>query len=304
MSSTNKTTNLELSQFIGSDKPQWLVDYNGDMSKIDAGVATVKAQADATDLTVASHTSSIANLSQATSDQATAITALRTDVDGNTGSINTINSLIGNGEPTTTDKTLIGAINELKSDIDAIAPSGDVEADDVSYDNTSSGLTATDVQAAIDEVYAAIPSVTSPDAEDVTYDNTSSGLSATNVQAAIDELATSSGSVSVTADGVKTYSALFDELHALIDSAKISGRSFVELDSGTNKVILLINNFGTDYEFSQTLASAYDTNAKMYLRFAKVTSNGSVYLHRIEGSNSVVDSSQKPTSGMIIKIVY
>ena len=117
MSSTNKTTNLELSQFIGSDKPQWLVDYNGDMSKIDAGIGNVKAQADATDLTVASHTSSIANLSQASTDQATAITGLRTDVDGNTGSINTINSLIGNGEPTTTDKTLIGAINELNAAI-------------------------------------------------------------------------------------------------------------------------------------------------------------------------------------------
>lgn len=32
-----------------------------------------------------------------------------------------------------------------------------VNADDVPYDNTSSGLTATDVQAAIDEVYAAVP---------------------------------------------------------------------------------------------------------------------------------------------------
>lgn len=193
MSSTNKTTNLELSQFIGSDKPQWLVDYNGDMSKIDAGVANVKAQADATDLTVASHTSSIANLTQASSDQGTAITALRTDVDGNTGSINTINSLIGNGEPTTTDKTLIGAINELKEDIDAIAPSGDVKADDVTYDNTSSGLAATDVQAAIDEVYAAIPSVVTPTASSVSYSNTASGLTANNVQAAIDELAASSG---------------------------------------------------------------------------------------------------------------
>ena len=162
MSSTNKTTNLELSQFIGSDKPQWLVDYNGDMSKIDAGVANVKAQADATDLTVASHTSSIANLTQASSDQGSAITALRTDVDGNTGSINTINSLIGNGEPTTTDKTLIGAINELKSDIDAIAPSGDVEADDVTYDNTTSQLTATNVQDAIDELKADVDAIVVP----------------------------------------------------------------------------------------------------------------------------------------------
>lgn len=35
MSSTNKTTNYELSQFVGSDKPTWLGDYNSDMAKID-----------------------------------------------------------------------------------------------------------------------------------------------------------------------------------------------------------------------------------------------------------------------------
>lgn len=117
MSSTNKTTNLELSQFLGSDSPKWLTDYNADMEKIDAGYQTVKAQADATDLIVGGHTSSISTLQETTTSQGTAITQLRTDVNGNTGSINTINSLIGNGEPTTTDKTLIGAINELDSDI-------------------------------------------------------------------------------------------------------------------------------------------------------------------------------------------
>lgn len=35
MASTNKTTNYNLSQFIGSDKPAWLMDYNQDMTKID-----------------------------------------------------------------------------------------------------------------------------------------------------------------------------------------------------------------------------------------------------------------------------
>ena len=35
MSSTNKTTNYELTQFLATDVPSWLVDYNGDMSKID-----------------------------------------------------------------------------------------------------------------------------------------------------------------------------------------------------------------------------------------------------------------------------
>ena len=126
MSSTNKTANYELSQYIGSDKPTYLVDYNGDMLKIDTGMAANKAQADATDLVVSGHTSAIESLQGTTSDQGTAITGLRTDVDGNTGSINTINSLIGNGEPTTTDKTIIGAINELDADNTSLA--GIVEA--------------------------------------------------------------------------------------------------------------------------------------------------------------------------------
>lgn len=44
MASTNKTSNYELSQFLGSDKPAWLSDYNSDMNKIDT---QMKANADA-----------------------------------------------------------------------------------------------------------------------------------------------------------------------------------------------------------------------------------------------------------------
>lgn len=38
MSSTNKTTYYDLSQYIGTDKPTYLGDYNSDMAKIDAGI--------------------------------------------------------------------------------------------------------------------------------------------------------------------------------------------------------------------------------------------------------------------------
>lgn len=38
MASTNKTTNYELSQYIGTDKPTYLGDYNSDMLKIDTGM--------------------------------------------------------------------------------------------------------------------------------------------------------------------------------------------------------------------------------------------------------------------------
>lgn len=40
MSSTNKTTNYKLSQYIGTDKPTYLGDYNSDMLKIDTQLKT------------------------------------------------------------------------------------------------------------------------------------------------------------------------------------------------------------------------------------------------------------------------
>lgn len=67
----------------------------------------------------------------------------------------------------------------------------DPAASDVSYSNASSGLSATNVQTAIDEVVNAIP--TGFDADDITYDNTVSGLTATDVQTAIDEIALGGG---------------------------------------------------------------------------------------------------------------
>ena len=58
------------------------------------------------------------------------------------------------------------------------------EASEIAYDNTDSGLTAENVQAAIDEVATGLSGL---EASDVAYDNTDSGLTADDVQAAIDE---------------------------------------------------------------------------------------------------------------------
>lgn len=46
MPSTNKTTNYELSQFVNTDVPSWLGDYNGDMQKIDGAIHSVSENAD------------------------------------------------------------------------------------------------------------------------------------------------------------------------------------------------------------------------------------------------------------------
>ena len=59
------------------------------------------------------------------------------------------------------------------------------DASDIDYDNTVSGLTAANVQAAIDEVENQLNNLP---AGGISYNNTVSGLVATNVQQAIDEL--------------------------------------------------------------------------------------------------------------------
>lgn len=152
MSATNKTTYYELPVFIATDEPKWLTDWNGAMNTIDGAIAEAKTAADNAQTTANANALAISGLSDSVSTISTALSTLTTTVNTLNGTVNTITELIGNGTPTTTDKTIIGAINELKAEIDALAPGGEVDAEDVSYDNTSSGLTASNVQAAIDEL--------------------------------------------------------------------------------------------------------------------------------------------------------
>ena len=180
MSATNATTNYELPVFIATDEPAWLVDWNSAMNAIDSAIKEAKTAGDNAQSTANTNANNIQTLDGTVSSQGTAIGNLQTAVSGNTGSINTINSLIGNGEPTTTDKTIIGAINEINAQV------GAVSADDVSFDPTGTSLVATNVEDAIKEVAGG---AVTPEADDVAYNNTTSGLTATNVQSAIDELA-------------------------------------------------------------------------------------------------------------------
>ena len=46
MSATQHTTNYELPIFIGTDKPAWLVDWNGAMTAIDTALHQVEGKAD------------------------------------------------------------------------------------------------------------------------------------------------------------------------------------------------------------------------------------------------------------------
>lgn len=105
-----------------------------------------------------------------------------------------------------------GTIQTLENKtIDGTSATGNntvtIDADNATYDNTTSGLTATDAQAAIDELDSAIdtiqssyvesfnsrtgavvPAASDYDANQIDFDNTASGLAATEVQGALDEI--------------------------------------------------------------------------------------------------------------------
>lgn len=155
MSHTNSTANLGLPQFIGSDKPTWLSDVNGAFAAIDsyagsndAALAITDGKAD-TAIADASNAVTTAGNAATTAGNAAATATNANTVAGNALTIvnNTAAKMGDLTQLVTTDKsTLVAAINEVAGSISAPA------AQDVTYDNTGSGLTATDVQAAIDEL--------------------------------------------------------------------------------------------------------------------------------------------------------
>lgn len=80
-----------------------------------------------------------------------------------------------------------------------------IPATKISYDNTDSGLSATKVQAAIDELAGDIASLT---AAQIDYDNTDSGLIADDVQDAIDEVAGDVATLTTTVGNITNLPAL------------------------------------------------------------------------------------------------
>ncbi|MBQ1297298.1 MAG: hypothetical protein IIY21_24855 [Clostridiales bacterium] len=165
MGHTNSTVNYNLPQFVGTDKPSWLGDVNGAFLAIDTAIAAAKTEADSAaggvaglQVTVGGHTTQIGALSDAVTSQG--------------GTLNSVTALIGNGTPTTTDQTIIGAINEINAEVNK-------------------------------------------------------------------------GSVSVTGDGVKTTSQLFNELFALIDRSKITSRSVMQRVNPTSTLTAKIASYNS-----------------------------------------------------------
>lgn len=83
MSATNHTSNYNLSQFLGSDKPGWLGDYNSDMSKIDTALHSADATATGADGKADANTTAIGTLANLTTSVSTDLVSAINEVDGN-----------------------------------------------------------------------------------------------------------------------------------------------------------------------------------------------------------------------------
>ena len=222
MSHTNSTANLSLPQFIGTDKPTWLSDVNGAFAAIDAyagsndaALAITDGKAD-TAIADASNAVTTAGNAATTAGNAAATATAANTVAGNALTVaNGINSKVGVlTDLTTTDKsTIVNAINEVNAAVGTV-----------------------------------------PAAAQVSYDNTGSGLTAANVQDAIDELA-QGGSISpiktVTSDGVKTQAQIVNEFFAELANIGLNSYFTVE-NSGVLTIGRLTKKDSTQAIFSCT----------------------------------------------------
>ena len=123
MTATNHTDNYNLSQFVGTDRPTWLGDYNSDMEKIDAQLkqnADDIASATAGGLTSVNHTADLTGNGTSGSPLGVAATIARTsqipDVSGFATKGSLASGLAGKVDKTASQPSTLGlTASELDS---------------------------------------------------------------------------------------------------------------------------------------------------------------------------------------------
>lgn len=120
MSSTNKTTNYELSQFLGTDKPAWLSDYNTDMSKIDAQMKVNADAATAAGGSAGNALTAIGTLANLTTDTKVNLVSAVNEVDSHADSANvTANTAALNASSALAGLNKFNLSNEIQLSITA-----------------------------------------------------------------------------------------------------------------------------------------------------------------------------------------
>lgn len=317
MSSTNKTVTIELSQYIATDKPTYLVDYNGDMLKIDTAIAddreaitTAQGKANEADGKADANAEAIQTLNTELNDPSTGIAAKVNDL---IGDVNTIESLIGNGTPTVSDQTVIGAINAIES---AIAPAEDSATLGASY-------TAGSQFARGGVVYEALVNLTAGTAFTSLVLNTDYKVSDTiveqiaNVKNDIQSITDGyvlSGTLNVTytADGTKTYAedltAAAAQFLAAIQALE-NDEEIIPREVNINNINLFAqgattaknDTTGFNYNFSHDDINV--TNSKLTIQHLQLgQSGGNFKVAEISTTNTFTDmASETNTRNIIIR---
>lgn len=108
--------------------------------------------------------------------------------------------------------------------------------------------------------------------------------------------------VSVTADGVKTYATLLNELYALIDATKISQNSLLVVDFIAYKIVCVFTyTTSAEYQFSKATISSGN---KLVTDKFVIKSANSTYGQKEENVTIDDRTSQQPTSGIKFTLHY
>ena len=245
MGYTNKTTHYELPQYVATDKPKYLTDFNETMVAIDtqmytnaqaAATADGKAVAakDVADGAVASIGTLNAQINGDPQDPTD--TGLAGQISDNTTDIEIIQALIGNGTPTTSDQTIIGAINGLEGAVAPREDGADLANNYATGEQFARGgyiFTAlTDLTAGT--AFASLTLNTDYKVSDTLVEQIAENTNkADEIDARVDTLVNYKVLVSITADGVKTFAELLSDLaNAVIAKAETNSLRIMGLTIG------------------------------------------------------------------------
>lgn len=211
MAYSNTTPNYDLPQYVGTDIPNPLTDFNGAMSTIDttmkniadgvgasdADIASLKAQNGDSQLTTTAQTlSGAVNELDADINGSNGIDSRLTTVETNqtadestlstavanlstvTGKVSALETQNGSAVLTTTAQTLSGAVNELDDDINnastgLVKKVGDLEAQN---GNTPLTTTAQTLSGAVNELKSAVDAIPTATVDSAMSDNSTNAV--------------------------------------------------------------------------------------------------------------------------------
>lgn len=275
MASTNKTTHYELSQYVGSDKPTYLTDYNTDMYNIDAGIYGAKSLADTnagaigdlSNLSTTAQNNLVSAINEVDGDVATNTANISTNthnIDTNTTAIGTLANL------TTSSKTdLVVAINEVDANCDSNASKiGDL-----------TNLTTNDksnIVSAVNEVNYNVGLFNLSSFETITnitmYDGNNNVYTGTTLTGSIEVAKNADGSLA------KIYGSV--KISRILNARKISFQTSLRpatdiTINGHVTDVTLVNDYNTPVDQIKYVSMTIKTDGTVEVPFSYTYSNGS-----------------------------